>query len=100
MEVPIIVQWPESKVSFEFYSKLGSVVFYVVFVAAPAEGCEVTEECVLTLLRPEKYGSYDEPITGEFTPPCEGVLFFIWDNAHDWLSVKKITYTIQVHQVS
>lgn len=40
----------------------------------------------------------DSPIKGSFTLPCEGVVFFIWDNTYDWSSVKKISYTIRVNE--
>eukprot|EP01033_Poteriospumella_lacustris_P018175 gene18175-13050_t len=100
LEVPIIVQWPEATVEFDFYSKLGDISFGVVFVAAPEEDCEVCDEDVVTIVETERYGCYAEPVTGRFSPPCEGVLFFIWDNAHDWTSVKKVTYTVRVHQPS
>jgi len=42
--------------------------------------------------------SHIKSYSGEFIPRCEGVIFFIWDNSHDWWSNKHISYTIELAQ--
>jgi len=37
---------------------------------------------------------------GTVRPPSEGVLFFVFDNVYDWSGVKKLSYTVKVHQPS
>lgn len=99
LEVPIIIQWPESIVRYEFTSPVGDITFSIIFVAAPEEDRVVDDEDIETIEESERCSTEEEPITGSFMPPCEGILFFIWDNSHDWLSNKKISYSIIVEQV-
>ena len=98
-ELPIVVQYPDSTIEFEFTTTMGDIMFGIMFVAALEEGqleedmrAETIDEMGRVLSDVEAYG-------GTFSPPCEGVVFFVWDNTHDWYSNKKVSYKIELHQV-
>ena len=99
-ELPIVVQLPGSRIHFEFTSSMGDIMFGIVFVAAADEGesdedmqTEVIDEMGRVL-------SHEQAYFGSFEPRSEGVVFFVWDNTHDWYSNKNISYTIEMQQVS
>jgi hypothetical protein len=98
-ELPIVVQWADSKVSFEFISNPSDISFGIVFVAAPDENQPKKELEIETVVEMGKVYTDSEPISGTFELPCEGVIFFVWDNSHDWLANKKLSYLIEVNQV-
>ena len=77
-ELPIVVQWPESKVTFEFSSAPGDISFGILFVAAPEEDQRIEDLDVETVEQMGIVKSNLEPICGTFEVPCEGVVFFIW----------------------
>ena len=77
-ELPIVIQWPESVVNFEFNSHQGNISFTIVFVAAPMEDQDPDDLEIETIQTIEKANSEIEPISGSFELPCEGVVFFIW----------------------
>jgi hypothetical protein len=99
-ELPIIVTWPKSKISFEFSSKNGDLSFGIFFVPALEEGQEESElevESIEDLYRTE---SGSQTIKGFFDLPMEGVIFFMWDNAFDYFANKQLSYKIDVMQPS
>jgi hypothetical protein len=99
-ELPIVIQYPTSSVSYEFTSTPSDISFGIVFVAAPDEPQSVDELEIETVEEMSRVPSHIERISGSFDVPCEGVVFFLWDNNFDWSAVKKISYSIKVHQVS
>lgn len=99
-ELPIVIQWPQSKVSYEFTSTPGDISFGIVFVPAPDEPRDADDLEIETVEEIARVSSHNEIIGGEFEAPCEGVVFFLWDNNFDWSAVKKISYSINVIQVS
>jgi len=71
------------------------------FVAAPEEDDPEVEDLeVETVEDICRVPSSTENIEGSFQVPYEGVIFFLWDNNFDWSSVKKLSYHIEVKQVS
>ncbi len=98
-ELPIVIQWPKAVVNYEFNSTPGDISFGVVFVAAPEEGEEVDDLDMETVEEMDRVPSNSETISGSFELPCEGVVFFLWDNHYDWSAVKKISYRIDVKEV-
>lgn len=98
-ELPIIIQWPQSIVEYEFSSTPSEISFGIVFVAAPEEGQSVSDLEIEPVEEMCRVPSHTEVIAGSFELPCEGIVFFVWDNTFDWSSVKKISYSIKVHQV-
>ena len=98
-ELPIVIQWPQSKVRFEFVSNPSEISFGIVFVAAPDEDQDINDLEIETIEEMNRVSSAIEPIAGSFEVPCEGVVFFIWDNNFDWSANKKISYSIEVEQV-
>ncbi len=99
-ELPIVIQWPDSIVSYKFTSQHGDISFGIMFVAAPEEdNPEVEDLEVETVEDVNRVPSSSEPIEGSFQVPYEGVIFFLWDNNYDWSSIKKISYHIEVKQV-
>jgi hypothetical protein len=98
-ELPLIVQWPGSKINFEFSTLQGDIQFGIVFVAALEENQQQNDVEVETIEEMTRHRSDVEPIAGSFEPPCEGVVFFLWDNTYDWSSVKKLSYSVDVFQV-
>lgn len=99
-ELPLVVQWPQAVVSYEFSSTPGDISFGIVFVAAPAEGQNIDDLEMETVEEVERVPSHTEVIKGSFELPCEGVVFFLWDNNFDWSAVKKISYSITIQEVS
>lgn len=99
-ELPIIIQWPNSTIKFEFTTKCGDICFGIVFVPALDEGQTEADVQVIVLDEMGRVPSEYETITGEFQPPCEGVVFFMWDNKFDWYANKKLAYSIDVFQPS
>jgi hypothetical protein len=99
-ELPIVIQWPKAVVNYEFSSTPGDISFGVVFVAAPEEGEQVDDLDMETVEEMDRVPSHSETISGSFELPCEGVVFFLWDNNFDWSAVKKISYKIEVKEVS
>jgi hypothetical protein len=69
------------------------------FVAAPRENQSENDLQIETVEDMRVVNCIVEPISGSFEVPCEGVIFFMWDNSYDWSSNKEISYTIQVKQV-
>eukprot|EP01031_Cornospumella_fuschlensis_P037667 gene37667-45758_t len=99
-ELPIVIQWPQSKVNYEFTSTPGDISFGIVFVPAPDEPRDPDDLDIETVEEIARVSSNNEIIGGEFEVPCEGVVFFLWDNNFDWSAVKKISYSINVIQAS
>ena len=98
-ELPIVIQCPESTVSFEFCSNPGDISFGIVFVAAPEEGQDLQDLDIETVEEMGIVRSNLDSISGSFEVPYEGVVFFMWDNNFDWSANKQISYVIEVHQV-
>lgn len=98
-ELPIVIQWPDSTVKFEFCSNPGDISFGIVFVAAPEEGQDIENLEIETVEEMGRVTSNIEPVSGSFEVPCEGVVFFMWDNNYDWSANKQISYQIEVKQV-
>jgi len=73
-ELPIIIQWPDSRIRFTFSTLQGDISFGIVFVAALEEGQEPTNMAVETLEEMGVVPSSTEEIGGHFAPPAEGVL--------------------------
>ena len=99
-ELPIVIQYPESTVQFEFCSNPGDISFGIVFVAAPEEGQDLNDLELETVEEMGLVRSNLEAVSGSFLVPCEGVVFFMWDNNYDWSATKKISYLIEVKQVN
>lgn len=99
-ELPILIQWPESIVEYEFTSKLGDISFGVIFASAPLEGQDPESLEFEAIEEVERVQSESGTITGSFEVPSEGVVFFLWDNTYDWMSNKQISYVINVKQPS
>lgn len=95
-----MVQYPESTVQFEFCSNPGDISFGIVFVAAPEEGQDPDDLEIETVEEMGLVRSNLEAISGSFEVPCEGVIFFMWDNNFDWSATKQISYLIEVTQVN
>jgi hypothetical protein len=98
-ELPVVIQWPDSTVKYEFQSSPGNIWFGVLFVAAPLEGQSPDSLEVETVEELSLVPSGSEAIHGSFELQCEGVVFFLWDNSFDWSSTKKLSYNIVVHEV-
>ncbi len=98
-ELPIVIQWPESTVKFEFSCSPSDITFGIVFVAAPEEDQDLNDLEIETIEEMGRVDSSHEPVTGSFEVPCEGVVFFLFDNNYDWTANKKISYLIEVMQV-
>lgn len=98
-ELPIVLQYPESTVEFEFLTEPTDISFGIMFVAAPRENQSENDLQIETVEDMRVVNCVVEPISGSFEVPCEGVIFFMWDNSYDWSSNKEISYTIQVKQV-
>ncbi len=98
-ELPLVVQWPQAIVSYELSSTPSDISFGIVFVAAPAEGQNVDDLEMETVEEVERVPSHTEVIKGSFELPCEGGVFFLWDNNFDWSAVKKISYSITIQEV-
>jgi hypothetical protein len=99
-ELPIIIQWPGSSINFEFSTKGGGIEFGIVFVPALEDDQDQDELNVETVEEMSRVRSDAEKIEGTFSPPSEGVVFFLWDNTYDWTAVKKLSYSVDVFQVS
>jgi len=99
-ELPIIIQWPGSTIQFSFTTAQGGVEFGIVFVPATDEQQQAEDLQVETIEEMTRVRSDLAPVSGTFQPPCEGVVFFLWDNAYDWSAVKRLSYVVQVHQPS
>ena len=101
MELPIVIQWPESVIKFEFLTTGGDIDFGILFVAALAEGQSEDDLKVETLDEVGRVPSQTEVISGEFMVPSEGVVFLVWDNKYDWfVPNKKLSYSIELFQPS
>lgn len=101
MELPIVIQWPESVIKFEFLTSGGDIDFGILFVAALEEGQSEDDLRVETLDDVGRVPSQSEVISGEFVAPSEGVVFFVWDNKYDWfVTNKKLSYSIELFQPS
>ena len=98
-ELPIVVQYPGSTIKFEFSTTMGDIVFGIMFIPALEDGQAEEDMRAETIDEMGRVLSDIEPYGGVFTPRCEGVVFFIWDNTHDWYSNKKVSYTIDLQQV-
>ena len=98
-ELPIAIQYPESTVHFEFCSNPGDISFGIIFVASPEEGQDINDLEIETVQEMDIVRSNLESVSGSFEVPCEGVLFFMWDNNFDWSATKQISYLIEVSQV-
>ena len=99
-ELPIIIQWPGSSIDFEFTTASGGIEFGIVFVPATDDEQNQDELQVETIEEMTRVRSDLERISGSFTPPSEGVVFFIWDNIYDWSAVKHLSYSVDVFQPS
>lgn len=100
-ELPIIVQWPDSLINFKFSTIPGDISFGIVFVAALEEGQTSKDAVVEAIKEMGAVPSGSKEIVGSFSPPSEGVVFFMWDNNTDWIqSNKKLSYAITVRQPS
>jgi len=97
-ELPIVVQYPGTEISFEFTTTMGDILFGIMFVAALGEDEEEDDMRAETLDEMGRVLSNEEPYGGSFTPRCEGVVFFVWDNSHDWYSHKTVSYKIRLAQ--
>ena len=83
-ELPIIIQWPKSSIQFTFTTAQGGVEFGIVFVPATVEQNQTENLQMETIEEMIRVRSDLAPVSGTFQPPCEGVVFFLWDNAYDW----------------
>lgn len=102
LELPIIIQWPESTINFEFTIKPTEIYFSIYFVAAPetdSDRLHYSEIDIETVKDKEKV-TCDELTEGTYKPPCEGVVFFVWDNSSDWSAMKNVSYKIEVIEPS
>lgn len=98
-ELPIVVQYPGSTVTFDFTTTMGDIQFGIMFVAALDEGQDESEMYAEVIDEMGRVLSHENAYKGSFEPRCEGVVFFVWDNTHDWYSNKKVTYCIELQQV-
>ena len=99
-ELPIIIQWPESSIQFEFSTRQGGIEFGIVFVPATDEENPNANLEVETIEEMTRVRSDISKVSGSFQPRSEGVVFFLWDNAYDWSSAKKLNYSVDVFQPS
>ena len=99
-ELPIIIQWPESSIQFEFSTRQGGIEFGIVFVPATDDEHPNADLEVETIEEMTRVRSDLSKISGSFQPRSEGVVFFLWDNAYDWSSTKKLNYSVHVFQPS
>jgi hypothetical protein len=97
-ELPIVIQYPNSVISYKFASSPGDLSFGIMFVPAMEEGQTEDDIDVETLEPVMRTTSGDEMIEGDLDVDA-GVIFFLWDNDFDWFSNKYLSYTIQVKQV-
>jgi hypothetical protein len=102
LELPIIIQWPDSVINFEFTIKPTDVYFSIYFVAAPENDSErhYFSEVEIETVKDKEKVTCDEVTEGTYKPPCEGVVFFVWDNTHDWSAIKNVSYKIEVNEPS
>lgn len=109
MEIPVAVNIANSEIKFEFKTQEGDIGFGVVFAsyAEPAEGEEEKEEYRASNRDPMEFSTLyaerimqsdipDKPITGAFTVDEAGVLFFLFNNEHEWIADKHVSYQIDV----
>jgi hypothetical protein len=99
-ELPVIVQCPKAVVTYEFHSTPSDLSFGILFVPAPDQDSYIDDLELETVEEMERVPSHEETVSGSFQLPCEGVVFFMWDNNHDWISNKNISYKIQVLEVN
>ncbi len=99
-ELPILVNFPGSRIKFSFSSKLGDLCFGIMFVPALEEGQSEDDLRVQVLDEVGRVPCHNDTIEGEFEPPSEGVIFFTWDNTFDWYTNKKLAYNIEVFEPS
>jgi len=99
-ELPILINFPGSRIKFSFSSKLGDLCFGIMFVPALEEGQGEDDLRVQVLDEIGRVPSHNDTIEGEFEPPSEGVIFFTWDNTFDWYTNKKLAYNIEVFEPS
>lgn len=95
-ELPILINFPGSRIKFSFSSKLGDLCFGIMFVPALEEGQGEDDLRVQVLDEVGRVPCHNDTIEGEFEPPSEGVIFFTWDNTFDWYTNKKLAYNIEV----
>lgn len=102
LELPIIIQWPDSVINFEFTIKPTDVYFSIYFVAAPENDVErhYYSSVEIETVKDKEKVTCDEVTEGTYKPPCEGVVFFVWDNTHDWSAIKNVSYKIEVIEPS
>ena len=102
LELPIIIQWPDSVINFEFTIKPTDIFFSIYFVAAPENDMERQHysEVEIETVKDKEKVTCDEVTEGTYKPPCEGVVFFVWDNTHDWSAIKNVSYKIEVIEPS
>lgn len=99
-ELPIVIRWPNSKINFQFSTKLGDICFGIAFVPAMEEDDDQNDVKVEIIEDVKLIKSGEESITGQFIIPAEGVVIFVWDNSFDWSSLKKLSYTINLFEAS
>lgn len=97
MEIPIIVQFPESRVSYEFATSPAGIMFSIIFIPAIVEGEESPpdDELYETIEESSSFRSDIEPVAGSFDCSCEGVVFFMFDNSAGW-TTQELSYFIEV----
>ena len=110
IEVPVVVNVPSSRVAFEFRTQEGDIGFGVVF-ATYTDVDEGTEDGIesdnspgpemkFRALYQEKIvecaEDVGEPMRGSFLVEEPGILFFLFNNEHDWMANKRVSYVIDV----
>ena len=112
VEVPVVVNVPSSQVTFEFRTQEGDIGFGVVF-ATYTDVDDSVEDGVGGKKGPEMNFRHlyrervvecaeqaDEPMRGSFLVQEPGVLFFLFNNEHDWTANKRISYVVDVQSPS
>jgi hypothetical protein len=116
LEVPIIIQSPNTTLTYEFRAEPSYIKFGVTFVAALREGetvddleVETVEELRLINSAPKYSGAVDEAgndihysYQGSFTIGDEGIVFLIFDIDDSWslfnTGTNTLTYNVKVKQ--
>lgn len=112
LEIPVAINVANSSVKFEFKTQEGDIGFGVVFAAyldppdedeqdggdaeSTADNAPEMEYSMLYAERIVRSDVPDEPIKGTFTVDEPGVLFFLFNNEHEWVADKHISYQIDV----
>ena len=79
---------------------IGDIFFGVAFIPALDEGQDKDDIEVEIIEEINHVNSSTETICGNFKLPCEGVVLIMFDNGYDWTSIKKLSYVIEVTEVS